>query len=159
MRRADPTKTVIIVGMPGTGKSNLANRLLDHPVNDPFKEGKGTATTTHIKWVEFNDLVVVDTPGMPNKYPHKTVAYFDAVVQAMRREESLSTLLFLVKQEVACPSEFNQYSVLLEQFNHIPCSKLMVCRQPALSRKSNKTQAEKRWVFRFYSGHRSIAPQ
>lgn len=136
--------------MSGAGKSNLGNKLLDNPTNDPFEEGKVTsraATTTQTKRAEYNGLVVIDTPGIPNKDPGKTVAHFDAVVKALRQEGSLNTLLFLVNQEDAFSPAFEEYALLLEQFNHLPCSKLMVCRQPALTRQSTKTEEEKRCVF------------
>lgn len=149
MRRVDLTKTVIIVGMSGAGKSNLGNKLLDNPTYDPFEERKVTskaATTAQIKRAEHNGLVVIDTPGIPNKDSEKTVAYFDAVVKALRQEGSINTMLFLVNQEDAFSPAFNEYALLLGQFNHLPCSKLMVCRQPALTRQSTKTEEEKRCV-------------
>lgn len=144
-RRVDRSKAVIIVGMPGAGKSNLGNKLIDHPTSDPFEEGDGTpGVTTRPQRSAWGDLVVIDTPGIPNTNPNKTLTYFDSVVDTIRREGSLSALIFLVHQESACPSEFGDYAVFLKQINHLPCAKLMVCRQAPLSRRNKKTEEEKR---------------
>lgn len=143
-KRADTSKAVVVVGMPGAGKSNLANKLLDHPTCDAFEEG----VTTQTQRVAWRDLVVIDTPGVPDISARKTRAHFDAVVEAIRQERSLSALIFLVHKDEhdECPPEFNDYSALLKQFNHLPCSKLMVCRHTAPSRHDKRAEDDKRYV-------------
>ncbi len=146
-RREKASKVVAVVGMPGTGKSNLANKLLNHPTWDAFEEGDGTfGETLETQRAEWADMVVIDTPGIPSHDPQTTVANFDAVVDTLRREGSLSTLIFLVQQEEVSPPEFRDYAILLKQLNQLPCSKLMVCRQAGLSRRHKRTEEERRYV-------------
>lgn len=72
--------------MAGAGKSNLANKLLDHPTCDAFEEGDGTpGVTTQTQRVAWRDLVVIDTPAIPDEDPSKTLANFDLVVEAIRQ--------------------------------------------------------------------------
>lgn len=133
--------------MPGAGKSNLANKLLHHPTIDPFGEGdREFGAECETQRAEWDGIVVIDTPGIPSQDPQTTLTNFDAVVNALRREGSLSTLIFLVQQEEASPAEFAVYGILLSQLNRLPCSKLIVCRQAALSRRHERTEEDRRWV-------------
>lgn len=142
---------VMVVGLPGAGKSNLANKLLNHPTWDAFEELDGTfGATVETQRAEWDEMVVIDTPGIPSHDPQTTIANFDAIVEVLRREESLSTLIFMVQQEEVIPAEFHDYAILLRQLNQLPCSKLMVCRQVALSRSHKKAEEERRWVFRSF---------
>lgn len=143
-QEAAPT-VVVVVGMPGAGKSNLANKLLYHPSVDAFEEGdRDPGAKSETQRAEWDGMVVIDTPGVPSLDPQTTLTNFDAVVEAVRREGSLSTLIFLVQQEEASPAEFAVYGILLRQLNRLPCSKLMVCRQAALSRRHKRTEEDRR---------------
>lgn len=138
---------VAVVGLSGAGKSNLANKLLNHPTWDAFEEGDGTfGATVETQRAEWDDMVVIDTPGIPSHDTQATIANFDAIVDVLRREGSLSTLIFLVQHEDVTPIEFREYAILLRQLNQLPCSKLIVCRQAALSRRHKRTEEERRWV-------------
>lgn len=156
-----------MVGLPGAGKSNLANKLLNHPTWDAFEEGDGTfGATVETQRAEWDDMVVIDTPGIPSHDPQTTIANFDAIVDVLRREGSLSTLIFLVQQEDVPPAEFRDYAILLRQLNQLPCSKLIVCRQVALSRRHKRAEEDRRWVLerslalpRIFLRQRTAEPQ
>lgn len=138
----------MVVGMPGAGKSNLANKLLYHPSLDAFEEGERTfGAKSETQRAEWDGMVVIDTPGFPGHDPQTTLKNFDAVVNALRGEGSLSTLILVVQQEEASPAEFGVYGILLKQLNRLPCSKLIVCRQAALSRRHKRTEEDRRWGF------------
>lgn len=144
-QEAAPT-VVIVVGMPGAGKSNLANKLLYHPTADAFEEGdREPGAESETQRAEWDGMVVIDTPGIPSLDPQTTLTNFDAVVTAVRREGSLSTLIFMVQQEEASPAEFAVYGILLRQLNQLPCSKLMVCRQATLNKRHQRTEEDRRW--------------
>lgn len=136
---------VMVVGMPGVGRSTLANKLLHHPSIDPFEEGyKEFGAESETQRAEWDGTVVIDTPAIPSQDPQTTLTNFDVVVNALRREGSLSTLIFLVQQEEVSPAEFAVYGILLRQLNRLPCSKLIVCRQAALSRRHKRTEEDRR---------------
>jgi ribosome biogenesis GTPase len=63
-----PSRTVVLVGSSGVGKSTLANRLLerDAQVTSPVRDdGRGKHTTTHRElFVLPHGGVLIDTPGM-----------------------------------------------------------------------------------------------
>lgn len=146
-RRQEAPKVVAMVGLPGAGKSILANKLLNHPTWDAFEEGDGTfGATIETQRAEWDDMVVIDTPGIPSHDAKTTMANFDAIVDALRKEGSLSTLIFLVQQEDVPPAEIRDYAILLRQLNQLPCSKLIVCRQVAPSRRHKRTEEDRRWV-------------
>lgn len=134
-----------MVGLPGAGKSNLANKILNHPTWDAFEESDGMfGATVETQRAQWDDMVVIDTPGIPSHDPQTTVVNFDAIVDVLRREGSLSTLIFLIQQEEVSPVEFRDYAILLRQLNQLPCSKLIVCRQVAQSRRYKRTEEERR---------------
>lgn len=145
-RKPETFKSVMLLGMSGAGKSNLANKLLDHPTTYAFEEGDGSgiAVTKHPRRARWRDMVVIDTPGMPDRERHLSLQNFDSVVETIRREESLSALIFVVRQESASPSEFGEFAVLLRQFNNLHCSKLMVCRQSAPRRRDKHAEEDRR---------------
>lgn len=137
----------MVVGQTGAGKSTLANRILDHPEYDIFEErigrqGSVTGTTQRGTW---GDLVVIDTPGVPASDTAGSLRNFDAIVEHIRRERTLSTLIFLVHEEPSDGSlQLAEARILLEQLNHLPCSKLIVCRQPELTSRTKRAEEEKR---------------
>ncbi|CAN0049337.1 unnamed protein product, partial [Sphacelaria rigidula] len=94
---------VVLVGKAGAGKSTLGNHLLNMGVEaddyeDFFKEAGGPeACTAQIKYVVSADgrLAVVDTPGMPDTTPSKTLEHFDNIVEKVRGLERINLLLFV----------------------------------------------------------------
>lgn len=136
----------LIVGPTGAGKSTLANKILDHPDYDIFVEGvglKGGVTTTTQKG-SWGDLVVIDTPGVPSVDTSGSLKHFDAIVELIRRERTLSTLIFLIHEERATsPEQLREYRVILEQLNNLPCSKLVVCRQAELIHRTKRTEEDR----------------
>ena len=148
-REGVPT-TVMIVGKSGSGKSTLGNHLLNAGVApDDFKlhftEGGGARGIT--EYVEDHtstdgSLRVIDTPGIPDPNAISTLKYFDIIVQNLRSQDSINLLIFLVSEDRTNKQQFNHYRVLLNQFNYLPCEKLMVCRQSSYTHSFRTAEAE-----------------
>ena len=142
--------TVMIVGKSGSGKSTLGNHLLNAGVTpDDFKlhfaEGGGARGITDC--VEDHtstdgSLRVIDTPGIPDPSTISTLEYFDIIVQNLRSPDSINLLIFLVSEDRTNEQQFSHYRVLLNQFNYLPCEKLMVCRQSSYTHSSRTAEAE-----------------
>lgn len=129
--------TVMMVGKSGSGKSVLGNKLLNvrrGPIDDYemyFEEGGGAAGVSGLcksRTSKDKSMQVIETPGIPDPPNHKTIGFFDAIVKKIRELDALNLLVFLVHEDRTNETQFDEYRVLLKQFNYVPREKLMVCR-------------------------------
>ena len=71
---------------------------------------------------------VIDTPGVPDTDPNKTLGGYDKIIEHVRRSPSLNAIIFLVVLGRKQFKDYSNYRVLLRQFYELPCPKVIVCR-------------------------------
>ncbi|CAM9638100.1 unnamed protein product [Ascophyllum nodosum] len=56
----------------------------------------------------------------------------------------MNILIFVLKEDRTNKKQFDDFKVLLKQFNYLPCEKLMVCRQPDYAHTPTAASKEKK---------------
>ncbi|CAM9659458.1 unnamed protein product [Scytosiphon promiscuus] len=130
---------VLIVGTTGSGKSTLANLLLygeDAPATGFPVGDLGDSMTTQCKSATRPgpcDLQVTDTPGVPDTDRTKSLVNYDRIIEYLRGAPWLNAIIIMVAAGRTMEREYKEMRALMQQFNRLPCVKIMVCRVSILA--------------------------
>lgn len=76
---------------------------------------------------------MTDTPGVPYTDRIKSLVNYDRIIEYVRGPPWLNTIIIMVTARRTMEREYKEMKALVQQFNMLPCAKIMVCRLTAMS--------------------------